>query len=71
MRHVIPGVAIGGLAALGLSRLLRSQLFGIAPTDPLTFAAVASTLLIVCIVASFIPALRAARTDPLVALRDE
>ena len=69
--HVLPGVICGGLGALALSRLLHSQLFGVAPTDPLTFAAVGTVLVAVCVLASFIPALRAARTDPLVALRQE
>jgi putative ABC transport system permease protein len=71
LRHVAPGVLAGGLAALALSRLLRSELFGVAPGDPLTFAAVAAVLIAVSIVASLIPAIRAARTDPLVALRQE
>jgi putative ABC transport system permease protein len=71
LRNVAPGVVAGGIAALALSRLLRSQLFGVAPSDPLTFAAVAAVLIVVCMVASFVPAVRAARTDPLVALRQE
>jgi predicted permease len=71
LRHVVPGVVIGGVAALVLSRFLRAQLFGIAPTDALAFAVAAGTLLTACVLASLVPALRAARTDPLIALRSE
>jgi predicted permease len=65
------GVIVGLVAAVGLTRLMSSLLYGVEPTDPITFAAVATLLLAVAFVASFLPALRASRTDPLVALRFE
>jgi putative ABC transport system permease protein len=65
------GVAIGLCGALLLARLLESQLFGISSRDPLTYAAISVLLGLVAIVASFLPALRAARTDPMTALRSE
>jgi putative ABC transport system permease protein len=63
------GVVIGGLAALWLTRFLRSLLFGIQATDPLTYVAVASLLVGVALLASYLPARRATRVDPLLALR--
>jgi ABC-type antimicrobial peptide transport system permease subunit len=65
------GVAIGLVAALGLSRLMASVLYGVNPTDPLTYGSVATALLAVAIVASWIPAMRAAGVDPASALRAE
>lgn len=65
------GVAIGLALALAGSRVLSSLLFGTSPTDALTFAAVATLLVAVAAVASLVPALRASRVDPLMALRDE
>ena len=59
------------LAALGATRYLASLLYGVRPYDPLTFAAVAILLVIVSFVATYIPARRAMRVDPLVALRYE
>ena len=63
------GVGIGIAVALGLSRLMASQLFGITATDPLTFLAVAALLMAVAIAACYLPALRATRVNPVVALR--
>jgi predicted permease len=71
MRLAIAGVVIGGLAALAATRLLRSLLFELSPTDPLTFAGVAVLLTATCAVACWIPARRATRVDPTVALRAE
>jgi putative ABC transport system permease protein len=64
------GVVIGVVGALALTRLIASQLFGVQPTDPTTFVLVAMTLVGVAALATFIPALRATRVDPVVALRD-
>jgi predicted permease len=65
------GVAIGLLGAFGLTRLMEGLVFGVSTTDPLTFAGVAAVLLCVSVVASYIPARRAAGVDPLEALRYE
>jgi ABC-type antimicrobial peptide transport system permease subunit len=65
------GIAAGALAAFFLTRLMEGLLFGVAPRDPLTFAGAAAVLLAVAALASAVPALRAARVDPLEALRTE
>jgi putative ABC transport system permease protein len=65
------GIAAGVAAALFLTRLMEGLLFGVAPRDPLTFVAVSAVLLVIAALASLIPALRAARVDPLEALRSE
>lgn len=69
MRAVIPGIGVGIAGALMLTRLLAGLLYGIAPTDPLTFAAVISVLVVVTLVASLVPARRATRVDPMEAIR--
>ena len=65
------GIVVGLIGSLGLSRLITSQLYGVAPSDPITLLSVAILLLIVATVATFLPALRAARLDPLTSLRGE
>ena len=65
------GLVLGLGGALAAGRLIATQLYGVKPSDPLTFAAVAGALLLTGIVASAIPAFRATRVDPLVALREE
>ncbi len=71
LRLVIVGTATGLLGALALAPLLRSLLYGISPTDPVTFAAGPLLLIVVALLASYVPARRAARVDPAVALRTE
>jgi len=63
------GVAIGLGAAVGLMRLMKSLLFGISPLDPLTYAAVPLVLMAAAVLASYLPARRAAAVDPVEALR--
>ncbi len=65
------GVGIGMLLALGTTRLLRGLLFEVRPDDPATFAVVAAALVAVAALASYLPAVRATRVDPAVALRGE
>jgi len=65
------GVVAGVLGAVGLTRGLQSLLFGVTPTDPLTFAAVVVVLAIVGAVACYVPARRGTRVNPVEALRQE
>jgi ABC-type antimicrobial peptide transport system permease subunit len=71
LRLAMTGAAVGLVAALIVSQLMAGLLYDVRPTDPLTFAAVALLLIAVALLACYIPARRAARVAPLVALRYE
>jgi putative ABC transport system permease protein len=71
MKPILLGVVIGLAAALALSRLIASLIFGVQPTDPFTFATVALLLVAVGILANIVPAYRASRIEPVRTRRDE
>lgn len=71
LRLALFGTVLGLAAAAGLARLMKTLLFGVSATDPFTFAAVAIVLMIVAAAACYMPARRAMRVDPMVALRHE
>jgi ABC-type antimicrobial peptide transport system permease subunit len=70
LRLALTGAAVGLLCALIVSRFIASLLYGVRPTDPLTFAGVAILFLLVALVACYLPARRATKVDPMVALRE-
>ena len=67
----VPGLVAGSLIALAAARVVSGMLVNISPADPLTFASAAVFLALVAALASYLPALRATRVDPVVALRNE
>jgi len=71
MSPVLIGVAAGTIAALAAAKLMRTLVFGVSASDPVTFAVVATTLALVALMASLMPAYRALRLDPVKALRAE
>ena len=71
IRFTLIGVALGVAAALGLTRVIASLLFNVSATDPATFVSITLLLVIVALIASYIPARRATKVDPLIALRSE
>jgi putative ABC transport system permease protein len=71
MRPIVVGIGIGILGALGLSRFIASLLFGVGPMDPLTYVVVAGIVGLTGLTASYLPARRALRVDPVAALRQE
>ncbi|HEY2499452.1 MAG TPA: ABC transporter permease [Candidatus Angelobacter sp.] len=70
-RMTIIGVILGLIGALALTRLMRTMLYGVRPTDPLTFVSVAALLCIIAMLACYVPARRAMRVDPIEALRHQ
>jgi putative ABC transport system permease protein len=71
MIPVLIGMLVGLVAAFGLSRFMQGMLFGVTPTDPMTYASVAVVLLLAAITSCYVPARRALRIDPVAALREE
>lgn len=71
MALVIVGLILGTGAALALTHTMASLVFGVSATDPLTFAAASDLLTVVALIACFLPAFRASRIDPAVALREQ
>ncbi|HEX4231159.1 MAG TPA: ABC transporter permease [Bryobacteraceae bacterium] len=70
-RMTVAGIGIGVIAALGLTQLMSSMLFGVHAADPLTFVLVAVALCLIALLACYLPARRAMKIDPMIALRDE
>jgi ABC-type antimicrobial peptide transport system permease subunit len=71
LRPALAGVALGALGAAALAQALRGLLPGVSPADPVTFAAIALLMTAVALLASYLPARRASRVDPMTALRNE
>ena len=71
VRLAIPGLVVGALLAAGTAVVMRSELFGLSPVDPLSFLSAAGVLLLVVLLASLVPARRASGVHPAAALREE
>jgi ABC-type antimicrobial peptide transport system permease subunit len=71
MTLALLGIALGMVGAFALTRVLQSWLFGISPSDPITFTAVSALLIVVALLACWQPAHRAAKVEPMVALRQD
>ena len=71
MRMAVIGIVIGGAIAFAATRAIKGLLFGVTAADPLTFGVVALALVLVMLLASYVPAWRATRVDPVTALRHE
>lgn len=71
MQLVAIGACVGLVGAIGITRLMGSLLYGVTPRDPFTFAAVTAVLVATAMLACYLPAIRATRVDPMVALRYE
>jgi putative ABC transport system permease protein len=69
VRYAALGVAIGLAGSFGVTRLMRTLVFGVSTTDPATFVGLSAFLVVVAALASYLPARQAAKTDPMVALR--
>ena len=70
LRLAVPGIAIGIVVAVAVSRLVRAVLFDVSPTDPASYAVLTAGVLVVAVVACYLPARRASRVDPLTAIRN-
>jgi ABC-type antimicrobial peptide transport system permease subunit len=71
MKLALTGVTIGSAGAVALTRLMSGLLYGVSATDTMTFVAIALLLSVVALLACYIPARRAAKVDPIIALRGE